>query len=183
MKLRAAIVDVETTGLNPAADEVVELAMVLFRFDPRTGSGIEVLDEYCGLRDPGRPIPAGASRAHGITDADVRGRKLDEERVRSILARSHCLIAHNAPFDRGFFERLFPEARRLPWLCSMEGIGWRSKGFLSKGLQNLLAAHRIPPSTAHRALDDARATLQLLATEQPNGKTYLAELIAGLGLR
>lgn len=180
MKLRASIVDVETTGLNPAADEVVELALVLFSFDPRTGSGIEVLEEYCGLRDPGRPIPPGAMRAHGITDEDVRGRRLDEERIRSILARSHILIAHNVPFDRGFVERLFPEARRLPWLCSMDGIDWRGKGHASKGLQQLLAAHRIDCGAAHRALDDARATLRLLATVQPNGKTYLAELMGRL---
>lgn len=183
MKLRASIVDVETTGLNPAADEVVELALVLFSFDPRTGTDIQVLDEYCGLRDPGRPIPAGATGAHGLTDADVRGQALDEERVRSILARSHCLIAHNVSFDRGFVERLFPEARRLPWLCSMDGIDWRGRGQASKGLQQLLAAHRIEPGSAHRALDDARATLRLLATVQPNGRTYLADLISRLPLK
>lgn len=180
MKLRASIVDVETTGLSPAQDEIVELALVLFSFDPRTGSDIQILDEYSGLRDPGRPIPPGAMQAHGITDADVRGRQLDAARVRSILARSHCLIAHNASFDRGFVERLFPEAKRLPWLCSMDGIDWRGKGHSSKGLQQLLAAHRIAPGSAHRALDDARATLQLLATVQPNGKTYLAELLGRL---
>lgn len=180
MKLRASIVDVETTGLSPAQDEIVELALVLFSFDPRTGSGIEVLDEYSGLRDPGRPIPPGAVQAHGITDSDVRGRQLDDARIRSILARSHCLIAHNAAFDRGFVEKLYPETRRLPWLCSMEGIDWRAKGHASRGLQQLLAAHRIAPGSAHRALDDARATLQLLAMAQPNGKTYLAELLGRL---
>ncbi|MCS7041992.1 MAG: exonuclease domain-containing protein [Bryobacteraceae bacterium] len=180
MKLRASIVDVETTGLNPATDEVVELALVLFSFDPRTGGGIEVLEEYSGLRDPGRPIPPGATRAHGITDDDVRGRQLDEARIRSILARSHCLIAHNAAFDRPFVERLFPEAKRLPWLCSMDGIDWRARGHASKGLQQLLAAHGIAPGSAHRALDDARATLRLLATAQPEGQTYLAGLMARL---
>lgn len=180
MKLRASIVDVETTGLSPAQDEIVELALVLFSFDPRTGSDIQVLDEYSGLRDPGRPIPPGAAQAHGITDSDVRGRQLDDARIRSILARSHCLIAHNASFDRGFVEKLFPETRRLPWLCSMDGIDWRARGHASKGLQQLLAAHRIASGNAHRALDDARATLRLLSTVQPNGKTYLAELLGRL---
>lgn len=180
MMLRAAILDVETTGLDPRTDEVVELAAVLFSFDPYDGRVDRVLEEYCGLRDPGRPIPKGAQRMHGITDDDVRGQKLDEERVRSLLRRAHYLIAHNAPFDRGFVERLFPETRRMPWLCSMGGIAWHQRGFLSKGLQSLLAAHRLDPGSAHRALDDARATLKLVSQPSPKGGTYLKELLPPL---
>jgi len=177
MILRAAVIDVETTGLSPQLDEVVEFAIVLFSFDPVTGRVIGELEAYSGLRDPGRPIPPGASAKHGIRDEDVRGQRLDEERIRSILRRAHYLIAHNAAFDRGFVERLFPESRQMLWLCSMDGIAWRQKGFLSKGLQSLLAAHKIAPGDAHRALDDARATVRLLATEKPEGGTYLAELL------
>ncbi len=180
MMLRAAVIDVETTGLSPLADEVVELAIVLFSFDPITGRVVEELEAYSGLRDPGRPIPPGATAQHGIRDEDVRGQRLDEERIRAILRRAHYLIAHNAPFDRGFVGRLFPETRQMQWLCSMEGIAWRQKGFPSKGLQALLAAHRIEPGSAHRALDDARATLRLLAAAKPGGGTYLKELLPKL---
>jgi len=180
MILRAAVIDVETTGLNPAQDETVEFAIVLFSFDPFTGRVVEELEAYSGLRDPGRPIPPGATEKHGIRDEDVRGRRLDEERIRAILRRAHYLIAHNAAFDRGFVERLFPETRQMQWLCSMDGIAWRRKGFLSKGLQSLLAAHKIAPGSAHRALDDARATMRLLATEKPGGGTYLQELLPKL---
>lgn len=177
MILRAAVIDVETTGLSPQADEVVELAIVLFSFDPFTGRVVEELEAYSGLRDPGRPVPPGATAKHGIRDEDVRGQRLDEDRIRAMLRRAHYLIAHNVPFDSGFVGRLFPETRHMPWLCSMEGIPWRQKGFLSKGLQSLLAAHKIAPGSAHRALDDARATLRLLATELPGGGTYLKELL------
>ncbi len=177
MNLRAAVIDVETTGLSPQTDEVVELAIVLFSFDPLTGRVVEELEAYSGLRDPGRPIPQDATAQHGIRDKDVRGQRLDEERIRTLLRRAHYLIAHNAPFDRGFVERLFPETKRMQWLCSMEGIAWRRKGFLSKGLQSLLAAHKIAPGSAHRALDDARATMRLLATEKTGGGTYLQELL------
>lgn len=180
MILRAAVIDVETTGLSTQTDEVVELAIVLFSFDPFTGRVVEELEAYSGLRDPGRPIPPGATAQHGIRDEDVRGQRLDEERIRAILRRAHYLIAHNAPFDKGFVGRLFPETRQMQWLCSMEGIAWRRKGFLSKGLQSLLAAHKIAPGSAHHALDDARATLRLLATEKPGGGTYLQELLPKL---
>lgn len=180
MILRAAVIDVETTGLSPRTDEVVEFAIVLFSFDPFTGRVIEELDSYCGLREPGRPIPPGATATHGIRDRDVRGQRLDEARIHAILRRAHYLIAHNVAFDRGFVARLFPETAQMPWLCSMDGIAWKQKGFLSKGLQTLLAAHKLAAGAAHRALDDARATMRLLAREKPDGGTYLLELLPKL---
>jgi DNA polymerase-3 subunit epsilon len=180
MKLKAAIIDVETTGLDNRLDEVVELGIVLFEFDRLTGEVYGVVEEYCGLRDPGCPIPPGAMQAHGISDAEVRGQHLDDDKVRSLLNRSALLIAHNAKFDRGFIERLYPESRRLSWLCSMDGVPWRSKGFPSKSLQNLLRAHNFETEAAHRALDDARNTLRLLSHSQAGGRTYLADLLASL---
>jgi len=178
MKLRAAVVDVETTGLDARTDEVIELGIVLFAFDPITNTVIGVEDEYTALRDPGRPIPEGATRAHGLRWEDVRGHALDEARVKSLFERASLLIAHNAPFDRGFLERLYPETKRMKWLCSMEGVAWKSKGFRSRALQNLLAAHGMQAESAHRALDDARNTLRLLGTRQSDGRTYLADLLS-----
>jgi DNA polymerase-3 subunit epsilon len=179
MKLRAAVIDVETTGLDPQNDEVVELGVVLFSFDALSHTGIEIEEEYSSLRDPGRPIPEGATRAHGLRWDDVRGCALDDARVRGLLERASFLVAHNAPFDRGFMERLYPETHRMKWLCSMEGVAWKAKGFRSRALQQLLRAHQIGEGAAHRALDDARNTLRLLSLPQPDGRTYLAELLSG----
>jgi DNA polymerase-3 subunit epsilon len=178
MKLKACIADVETTGLSNTSDEVIELGLVLFEFDAISGEVYGVVDEYTGLRDPGRPIPAGATEAHGLTWDDVRGKMLDDLAVRNIFARSTMMIAHNARFDRCFIERLYPEARRLRWICSMDGVAWRTKGCRSKGLQELLRHHNIVAEAAHRALDDARNTLLLLSHKQGDGRTYLSELLA-----
>lgn len=180
MKLKACIADVETTGLNNATDEVIELGLVLFEFDRFSGEIYSVVEEYTGLRDPGRPIPEGATQAHGLTWDDVRGKVLDDDVVRRIFGRSTMMIAHNARFDRAFVERLYPEARRLPWMCSMNDVSWRTKGFPSRGLQELLTRHSIVAEAAHRALDDARNTLRLLACKQNDGRTYLADLLARL---
>lgn len=177
MKLRACIVDTETTGLSHAEDDLIELGLVLFEFDPRTGDPGEIVAEYDGLRDPGREIPPGATQAHGMTWDDVRGHSLDDVQVRAILAKAVHLIAHNARFDRGFVAKLYPETTRCDWRCSMEGVPWRTKGFRSKGLQALLSDHRLAVETAHRALDDARNTLRLLSFRQPGGRTYLADLL------
>ncbi len=61
----AAIVDVETTGFSHSNDEVVELGLLLFSFDRATGAPVEIVAEYNGLRDPGRPIPPDATKQHG----------------------------------------------------------------------------------------------------------------------
>ena len=180
MIAQASIIDVETTGFSHTADEVIELGVVLFDFMPATGEVLSVAEEYSGFREPGRSIPPDATRVHGLTLADVRGHRLDEAKVRAMLAASSLVIAHNAKFDQGFVERLFPEAREREWVCSMNGVAWKAKGFPSKGLQELLRAHSLNAEAAHRALDDARNTLRLLSLRQAGGTTYLAELLAGL---
>jgi hypothetical protein len=63
----AAVIDVETTGLNPHRDEIVELAITLFRYDRVKGQVLEVVSEYSGLREPSCPIRRDATAVHGIT--------------------------------------------------------------------------------------------------------------------
>lgn len=112
----AAFVDVETTGLSTRSDEVVELAIALFAFDRDTGEIKGIVDEYSGLRDPGRPIPGSATGVHGIRDCDVKGKRLDDEQVLRLMDRAEFLVAHNESFDRPFVERLYPEAAGKTWL-------------------------------------------------------------------
>ncbi|RKO65754.1 exonuclease domain-containing protein [Desulfofundulus salinus] len=173
----AGILDVETTGLDSKADEIVELSLILFTFNRKTGEILEIVDEYCGLREPSVPIRKETSRIHGIYKRTVRGKTLDHSKIESMIARAEFFVAHNARFDWGFVVRMFPSAAEKPWLCSMNGINWKEKGFLSKGLQNLLKDHGIEPETKHRAGHDTRATLTLLSMCNSNGKTYFWELL------
>ncbi len=158
-------------------DEVVELAILLFAFRRTTGEIVGVVDEYTGLRDPGRPIPRGASSVHDIYDQHVRGKQLDQRKILSLMAQAEFLVAHNATFDRAFVERLYPEAGEKAWLCSMNGVPWRRLGLPSKGLQNLLRAHGIRVSRAHRGADDVQASLRLLATPDREGAYYFKYLL------
>jgi len=174
----AAFVDCETTGLDPAKHELIELALVLFAYEPTTGEVIGIVEEYAGLREPKGRIHATAREKHGLTCEMVRGKHLDAERVNSMLDQAAVLIAHNAKFDRAFIGRLFPLARKKRWYCSMANIHWTWKGFPSRGLHSLLAQHGIKVGQAHRALNDARATVVLLAQKR-DGRTYLAELLGG----
>ncbi|MGI6611955.1 MAG: exonuclease domain-containing protein [Limnochordia bacterium] len=175
-----AFLDVETTGLSPTRNEIVELAIILFAFDELTGRITGTLDEYVGLREPECEISQDAIAVHGITEAMVKGRRLSESRIRAVLDRAEFVVAHNAPFDYGFVIRLFPEAAAKPWLCSMRQVNWRAYGYRSRGLQSLLAAHAIPVDVAHRAADDCRGALHLLNHASPRGLTYFDELLQSL---
>ena len=174
----AAFVDVETTGLSTRYDEVIELAVALFAFDRNTGEIIDIVDEYSGLRDPGRPIPAGATGVHGIRDCDVKGKRLDDGQVLRLINQAEFLVAHNESFDRPFVEGLYPEVVGKTWLCSMNGVPWRRKGFASRGLQSLLRDHGIKPERAHRGAPDYgglqlwRAQMRTSAASSTVGSPY-----------
>jgi DNA polymerase III subunit epsilon len=176
----AGYLDVETTGLSPHEHEVIELALVLFTYNRNTGEIIEIVDEYVGLREPGRNIPYHSTSIHGLTMEDVRGHKLDHLKIEEMLSRTDLLIAHNASFDRSFLTRLFPETGEKQWLCSARGIKWKQKGFGSAKLQELLRCHGIKPKRAHRASEDVLCAINLLSMKNTDGKTYFSELIGSV---
>lgn len=173
----AAIIDVETTGLNPATEEIIEFAILLFSFERTSGKIMEILDEYVGMREPSCPISPGAYKVHHISKQALQGQSLNQSKITAIMQTAEFYIAHNAQFDSSFVRRLFPIAAAKPWLCSMTGINWYRKGFHSRGLQNLLTYHQIEAGLAHRADADVRACLQLLSHTNNDGMTYFWELL------
>jgi DNA polymerase-3 subunit epsilon len=175
----AAFIDVETTGLNPAKDEIIELAIALFSFDRETGEIIETIDEYCDFREPTCSISREATAVNGISKRQIKGCYLDDKKIKEIVDKAEFIIAHNARFDASFIVKLFPDVLSKPWYCSMNGIDWKYKGFKSKGLQNLLKDHNIQVDEAHRASSDVEAGIKLLSQTNENGVTYLLELIRG----
>lgn len=170
-------IDVETTGLSAETDEIIELAITLFAYSRESGQVLGIVEEYTGLRQPAVPVSPGASRVNGLTMKDLKGKSLDEGRVKAMIDRAEFLVAHNAPFDRGFVCRMFKNAVAKRWLCSMKGINWHSKGCRSRGLQELLSTHGIKPGKAHRANEDVKAALILLSRSGADGKCYFTELL------
>jgi DNA polymerase III subunit epsilon len=173
----AAIVDVETTGLSPARDRIVEFAGLLFAWDESTGRVLGLVYEYSTLNDPGVPIPREATKIHGITKKMVKGRSLDPRKVDSLLSEAEFIISHNSGFDYGFLAPISATARSKPWRCSMRGIDWIANGCPSRGLQDLLGHYGIAARSAHRARDDVRCTLQLLAKTDRLGSPFIKQLL------
>jgi DNA polymerase-3 subunit epsilon len=152
--------DVETTGLFPGVDRIVELGAVHFQGD-------FVVDTWACLVDPGIPIPPAASRVHGITDADVRGKTPIGEALPgflSFLSRG-TPVAHNAEFDVGFlYTELAAGGFTGPEdpVLDTRGLARRAfPGRISYSLANLLKDYGLEAENAHRALADAYSCRRL----------------------
>jgi len=89
-----AIIDVETTGVNPDKDRIVEFAVQ---------QGLEPGGYLKVWRiNPGIPIPKAASAVHGITDEDVRGEPPFPALVpviRKIFSGAEVIVGYNVEFD------------------------------------------------------------------------------------
>jgi DNA polymerase-3 subunit epsilon len=177
---RGAIVDVETTGLSPEADKIIELGVVLFEYSPETGEVFRVLDTYSGLEDPGRPIPDEVSAIHGITDRMVAGQRIADAKVAALLQGVSIVIAHKAEFDRPFLEQRLPMLAQFPWACSLQQIGWSEEGFGAASLEHL--AYRCGFFfEGHRSEIDCRALLEVIRRPLPvSGQRPLKRLLERL---
>jgi DNA polymerase-3 subunit epsilon len=166
-----AVVDVETTGLVPGTDRVVEVAVV------RTDAHGAVVDEWSTLVDPGGD--PGASDIHGITLADLHGAATFAEVAPELARRldGRILVAHNLPFDAAFLAaEQRPSLRGATGgLCTLQlsrAVLGRPAGGWSLGA--LCTEVGVPLDDAHRALADARATaglLEALLAEVPSRST------------
>ncbi len=159
---RALLVDVETTGLDTARDAIIEFGAVPFTYD--SAGRIHAVEEpVVYFEDPGRPIPAEVQAITGITNEMVAGHRIDDVRVSALLDDAGLVIAHNASFDRRVLERRLPAFAGKHWACSREDVPWDLFGAKSTKLDYLLYLVCHAFHEGHRAVDDCRATIHLLA--------------------
>lgn len=161
-----AILDLETTGVNFEEDKITELGFVLWDFEINQPTFM-----YSSFKDPEMPIGEIAGQVSGITDAMVKGKKLDVALIKRKMKEAKYIIAHNALFDMTFtikelgeIDGVFAPAR---WLCSQMLIDWkrilpRSK---SVALNYLAADMGIVNPFAHRALTDTLLLARMLTPE------------------
>jgi len=166
---RGVVLDTETTGLSVDVDQVIELGMIVFEFDPVLGTIHRVVEVFDELEDPQRPIPPETIAVHHITDDMVRGKIIDDVKVNSILKSAAVVIAHNASFDRPFVEKRWPAFQDKQWACSIRDIDWKSEGVSSAKLEFLLQTQGIFYE-AHRAETDCWALLELLSAVLPHSQ-------------
>jgi len=177
------IADCETTGLKLNRSKVIEVGLLRFEFDPQTGKIYRLLDEYGEFEDPGEALSPEIVELTHITDAMVAGKAIDDARVEQLLEGVDLVIAHNASFDRPFFERRFPVFEEVAWACSLEQVPWSQEGITTRKLEFLAYRYGFF-FDGHRAINDCRALLELLARPTPkSGRLPLQILLAPLTQR
>ncbi|MBI4507744.1 MAG: 3'-5' exonuclease [Chloroflexi bacterium] len=156
-EIPVAVVDLETTGLYPGGDRIVEIAVV--RVEPKQQPTL-VLDT---LVNPRRPVSA--TEIHGITDRDVAGAPTFEEVARDLVdAMSGCVLAsYNVYFDGKFLQaelakvgiERFPPHLCLMYLRPLLGLGSRCS------LAEACQFHGVHHTAHHWAGGDALASARL----------------------
>jgi DNA polymerase-3 subunit epsilon len=170
------LLDLETTGLDPAQDEIIEMALLPFTYG-LDGTVYAVGEPFSRLRQPARPIPAAVADLTGLTDAMLAGHRISPDEVARFIAPAALVIAHNAGFDRRFAEAFCPAFAEKPWACSLNGVDWAGEGFEGSKLGYLAMRHGLFFG-GHRALHDCEATLEILARPLPrSGVRGLARLL------
>lgn len=151
-------VDLETTGLNPRTDRIIEIGAVKVEHNV-------IVEEWKTLVNPERTLDERIVELTGIHDEQLASAPLLDEvlPVFLTLAGSHVLLGHGVTFDFSFLKRAAVD-RRLTF--ERDGIDTLkiARKYLadleSRSLGHLCAHYGIAHS-AHRALHDAKATVEL----------------------
>jgi len=152
-------IDLETTGLSPLVDKIIEIAA--FKITP---SGDSV---YETLINPEISIPAHTIAIHNISDEMVS----NSPKLHEVLGELNQffenlpIVAHNAKFDLGFIviglQRLKVELSDSIIYCSCKMARASHKEIANHKLSTLVKEFNIPLVNHHRALDDAFAALKV----------------------
>ncbi|MBK8435590.1 MAG: DEDD exonuclease domain-containing protein [Austwickia sp.] len=157
------VVDLETTGGSAAAHAITEIGAVKVR-------GGEVLGEFQTLVNPGCPIPPFIAVLTGITDSMVATAPPLAQVLPSFLefTRGAVLVAHNAPFDVSFLKAGAAQLG-LPWpRFDVVDTAHLARQLVTRDeapnrkLATLAALFGAATTPDHRALHDARATVDVL---------------------
>ena len=161
-KLRAVVIDLETTGLNKKTDRIIEIGAIRIREG-------KIAEEYSQLVNPRIPLSKETTDITGIDDEmlkDAPAFSLIADKAEAFLG-DDILIGHSITGDFAFLKKAFVDLKP------------KGYSFEKKGIDTLKLARRFLPAdekktltgacghfgisfNAHRALDDARATFMLL---------------------
>ncbi len=155
------VIDTETTGIDPAVDKIVQIAVVRFE-------NYEPVASLSSLINPNRDIPKEASAVHGVLNEHVVGAPQIKDffyskEVQNLLTDAQP-AAYNAQFDKQFVPP-FGSDWTWPWFDPMNLIRYRDRYVPGKGRHRLEATckrYGIELINAHSAIGDATATGKLL---------------------
>lgn len=157
-----AVIDFETTGISPGQGaRATEVAIVLLQGD-------RIVDRYQSLMNAGAYIPPFITQLTGISNAMVAAAPPAAQVMReaSRFVGDAPMVAHNAAFDRKFWEAELAQAgcpAPQPYACTLLLSRRLYPQVTNHKLGTLVDYHQLPRTgAAHRALADAEMAAELL---------------------
>ena len=164
------VFDVETTGTDPAKDEIIEIAMLRITGGQGVPKIEEEYDAFVKL-SPGRKLPPIITDITGITGQQLMDEGLAKdvvcEKLVEMLSRENLLLsAYNAQFDLGFlfhFLSGFNKAGLLRKAKMLDALTiYRDRRPYPHKLGDAAAAYLLTTQNSHRAYADTKVTFELL---------------------
>ena len=179
-KMPLVVLDVETTGLDPEVDRVIELGLVL------VDDGA-IVEAQSWLVQPGIAVPKESLDIHGITDEQLRNAPRFAEVRHELLSRTagRLLVAYNAPFDRAFLRAELRRTGEVPAAFEestewVDPLVWARARLPKEGgfkLAEITKRLEIELVDAHRAAADAEATAKVLLRLAPQMPATYVRLV------
>ena len=159
-----AVIDIETTGIHPSTDEIIDLGFMQFE-------GTKLVRSYSSLVRPENSVSSFITKLTGITNDHLKKAPLWMQVEPDLLTlESHSLLAHNANFEESFLKRYFdkvdqPEGRES-YHDSMFYLALLFPEASTLNLEYFINLLGIAEKEEHRGLADSRDLLKtlLLAT-------------------
>lgn len=152
-------IDLETTGVDPSVDKIIEIGAI------KIVDGVEV-GVFSSFVNPQMPVPARITEITGIDDEMVKDAPVFSEILDAVLdfIGDLPILGHNIKFDYSFlkcavlsngksFEKDGIDTLRIARMLMPE--------LESKKLEFLCRYFEIDPGSSHRAFDDARSAMKL----------------------
>lgn len=160
-ELSFCVFDLETTGGNHQSDKIIEIGLVKIE-------NLKIVDQKSFLIKPEMHIPDFIQKLTSIKESDVDNAPLIEDVIQEILEfmGDSILVAHNTSFDVPFFNsvlrRLNLEELKNKSICTNLMTKYMIPNLLSSNLNYMSKIFNHKHQKAHRALDDALASAELL---------------------
>lgn len=159
--LEFCVFDLETTGGNHKNDKIIEVGLVKIK-------NLKIVEQKNFLIQPEIKIPDFIQKLTNITPQDVKTAPVIEDVIEEILSfmGDSILVAHNTSFDVPFFNSVLvrlgrPELQNKS-LCTNLMTKYLIPHLMNSNLNYMSKIFQISHNQAHRALDDAIATAELL---------------------
>ncbi|MBY0517426.1 MAG: DEAD/DEAH box helicase family protein [Bacteriovoracaceae bacterium] len=155
-----AVIDIETTGINPLDDDIIDLGFWQFE-------GTQLVRKFTSLVRSQRPISPFIQKLTGIDNSMLKKAPMWEQVEPDLLElEKHSLVAHNAAFEEKFlkrhFDRIDKSSERESFQDSILYLGLLFPGAGQLNLESFIQKFGIADKEEHRGEADSRDLLKVL---------------------